>query len=139
MQNEFAKCTFFKISITVKNIRELLMRTFVLSSDGRLFYPCVIYYYRSVKESLKLLNCKRKFWKWMWEVVLLGWCESYYEWCISCSYVENFCHKLKMVFRTNKNIAAWMYNVECNWFQLYKHLASYSVGTISLIILNLPR
>ena len=37
------------------------MRTFVLSCDGRLFYPCVIYYYRSVKESLKLLNARENF------------------------------------------------------------------------------
>ena len=37
------------------------MRTFVLSSGGRLFYPCVIYYYRSVKESLKLLNARENF------------------------------------------------------------------------------
>ena len=37
------------------------MRTFVLSSGGRLFYPCVIYHYRSVKESLKLLNARENF------------------------------------------------------------------------------
>jgi len=142
-QGEFitAKCSFKKFpSHRSKHLRKKcgqdLFKTVQCPSGGSMLVPFKTYCYRSIKSSLQMLLKRENFEKdcqlWKKRSTVEGIYTDVYDGHIW----KNFKRNGEWYFQHDRNYAV-MLNVD--WFQPYKHIASFSVGGVYLVLMNLPR
>ena len=140
-EKESTKCSFVKYpNHRMKHHRKkcgnLLMKTIISPSGEKLLFPHKTYCYRPIEKSLQLLlnrtgfenNCE----KWRNLQSFPDVLTDVYDGNVW----KSFSLKDKWYFSESRNYAV-MLNLD--WFQPFKHISSYSIGAIYLVVLNLLR
>ena len=136
-----AKCSFVKYpNHRMKHHRKkcgnVLMKTIVSPSGEKILFPHKTFCYRSIKKSLQLLINRAGFEsdceKWRNLESVPDVLSDVYD----GSVWKSFLREDKWYFSDPRNYAV-MLNID--WFQPFKHVSSFSIGGIYLVVLNLLR
>ena len=105
-------------------------------SGKKMFYPVQLFCYRSIKESLITLLLRPGF-----EIECEKWRSQNHSEDVLADVHDgeiwkNFTHDGTSLFFSKPHNYGVMLNVD--WFQPFKHLSSFSIGGIYLVLLNLP-
>lgn len=119
-----------------KKCGQPLMKCIKSVSGKETFYPYKTYCYRSIKQSLKVLLERPQF-----ENDCEKWRDCYQEDNVLGDIYDgkiwkNFSNGSNQLFFAEQRNFGVMLNVD--WFQPFKHLSSFSIGGIYLVLLNLP-
>lgn len=140
-QKETKKCSFVKHPDHPnkryrKACEQELLLTVNSPSGKRLLFPFKVYCYRKLENSITELLSRKNF-----EID----CESWRERKIPDNVMEDVYDG--EVWKTFKQDQTYFFEdkrryglmLNLDWFQPFKHLSSYSVGAVYLVVLNLPR
>ena len=109
-----------------------LMKTVVATSGKSTLVPYKVYCYKSLKENLQNLLRNPDF-----EDMCESWRElNHQEDSLSDVYDGRVWAEFSDFFNVRQNYGLML---NCDWFQPFKHVSSFSIGAIYLVILNLPR